>query len=124
MDKIYIGAYILAGIFGAIMIYCTVRQILSKFDHSKWAKDANPSIDAQIVDIKSKLVRYFRNDAKYRTTVKFSDGFIFVTHKTERAEGFVRYSVSVDRSFLEHVILVAAKEAHEKAVSKKLLKSK
>ena len=113
----------LAGVFGLVVLaLCFVQMgkaIWSCFAHTSWDKDANPDPDAIIVDINSQQVKYVKNGAKFKTTVVFSDGFTYVTHKTNRENHFGSYTISVNRK----EIAEAAKLAHAKAVEKKGVKA-
>lgn len=113
----------LAGVFGLVVLaLCFVQMgkaIWSCFAHTSWDKDANPDPDAIIVDINSQQVKYVKNGAKFKTTVVFSDGFTYVTHKTNRENHFGSYTISVNRK----EIAEAAKLAHAKAVEKKDVKA-
>ena len=92
-----------------------IRDIWSKFDHSSWDEKAQPSLNAKIADIKVEKVHYVKNGAKYKTTVLFSDGFRFVTHRTDRDERFFTYSISLNKE----EILRCAMNAHKEAVEKR-----
>ena len=65
-----------------------VRDIWSHFDHCSWDEPSNPFLEATIVDIKVEKVHYVKNGAKFKTTILFSDGFRFVTHRTKRDDNF------------------------------------
>lgn len=114
---------IIAGIFGLFaLVYLGVGfynmglAIYHIADHSKWQENAVPDPGARIIDIKSEKVKYIKNDARFKTTVTFSDGFFFTTHKTDRENHFGSYTISVNKK----VVLEAAIQAHAKAVEKKL----
>ena len=101
----------------AFPIYFLCKDVSSFFNHSGWNAISNPSSDATIIDVKSEEVQYAKNNAKYKTTVTFSDGFYFVTHETNRENSFFSYKITVDK-FLMSRIIDNAKRAHEKAVIK------
>lgn len=113
----------MAGVFGLVVLaLCFVQMgkaIWSCFAHTSWDKDATPDPDAIIVNINSQQVKYVKNGAKFKTTVEFSDGFTYVTHKTHRENHFGSYTISVNRK----EIAEAAKAAHAKAVEKKGVKA-
>lgn len=79
-----------------VLIYLSARDIYWKFDHGKWSENAKPDFSATIIDISSNKVKYAKNEAKYKTTVTFSDGFIFTTTKTKRKNNFfhIRYQLT------------------------------
>ena len=95
------------------------RQILSFFNISYWTSGSTPDPDAQICDVSRKQVKYAKNDAKYKTTVDFTDGFRYVTHATDREQGFLSYRISMSRE-LDSQIRDAAVIRHDKAVRRKL----
>ena len=102
-------------LFAALLIQLC-RAVWSWFDHSGWNENADPSPCAVITEFTPQKVQYTKNNAKFKTTVKFSDGFYFVTHKTERDSGFMTYRISIDRNKITEL----ATQAHQKAVEKKL----
>jgi type III secretory pathway component EscS len=103
---------------GCVVIVLGVA-LWSLFDHSKWAKNSNPSFDARIIDIQTDNVQYVKDGAKYKTTVYFSDGFIFTTHETNREDGIFSYQISIDADLSEQIINNAV-VAHKEAVYKKI----
>ena len=80
-------------------------------------KNSKPDINAKIINIDTQKVQYAKNGTKYKTTVSFSDGFIFITHKTNREDGFFNYQISIDES-LRISIIEKAICLHQKAVEK------
>ncbi len=92
-------------------------------DHGKWYKNSNPDPKAVVSHTYSDPVKYVKNGAKYKTTVEFSDGFYFVTHRTNRNNHFMRYDISVDKELYQEIIRDAV-DAHRLAVEKKLSKNK
>ena len=110
----FLGFIMLAGVLFGIG-----RSIYWLFDHTGWQSDAVPDLNATITDISSKEVKYVKNGAKFKTTVTFSDGFYFITHKTNRDQHFMTYTISVDDS-LKSEIVSRAMEAHNKAATKRL----
>ena len=87
------------------------------FDHKGWNDGAVPDVNATVKDVKSERVKYSRNDAKFKTVVTFSDGFWYMTHKTNRKNGFMKYTISVDQE-LRRQIVEKAIAAHKEAVEK------
>lgn len=58
-----------------------------------------------------------KGEHKYRTIVTFDDGFRYISHKTNRENHFLSYSISVPRS-MNAEILSDAVAAHKKACNK------
>jgi hypothetical protein len=117
---------VFAGIMGLFALYvlgacCVnmVKSIRSMFNQTSWKENSVPDPQAIIVDVNSQQVKYAKNDAKFKTTVIFSDGFVFTTHKTNRVNHFGSYTISVDRKQIAEL----AKAAHAKAVEKKQAKA-
>ena len=107
---------IITSIFMLLFLNVIVLNIWSLFDHSSWSEDAQPSTNAQIVDIQIKKVKYAKNAAKFKTTVIFSDGFRFITHRTKRKQHYMSYEISIDKN----EILMRAISAHEQALEKRM----
>ena len=103
---------------GACCIIMALANLWSLLDHSKWTKHSSPNKDAFIVDVKTELVQYIKNGAKYKTTVYFSDGFVYTTHQTNREDNAFSYRISMDAR-LSKSILNDAVEAHNRAVRRK-----
>ena len=110
MDFIAIIALVFVLIFA-------LRAFYHLFDHTKQEPYTKLDPLAEIVDIQTEKVEYSKNGAKYKTTVFFSDGFQFITHKTNRKEGFFTYQISIDDS-LRKEIIESAIAAHNQAVEK------
>ena len=72
-------------------------------------------ISAKIVDINFEKVQYTKNGMKYKTTVSFSDGFKFITHKTNRKDSFFTYQISIDETLRQDIIEKATR-LHIRAV--------
>ena len=114
MDTIYVVAWIGAIAFIAYYSYRIFKATWNCFDHSKIATNAVLSPDAIITNVQSEKVQYVKNGMKFKTTVSFSDGFTFVTHKTNREDGFLTYQIAINGE----EILENAKKAHERALKK------
>ena len=110
--------YIFAIIYLILVLIQLCRGIYSRFDHSSWNESAQPSQDATITDVTPEKVKYSKNNAKFKTTVTFSDGFRFVTHRTNKVQHLMSYDISIDIN----EITTLAIEAHQKAVEKELKK--
>lgn len=113
-------AFVLVGIGIVIGIILAIYRL---FDHGHWEDSYSPDPNAQIIDVQCKHIYLGnRNRDKIRTTVRFKDGYYFVTYKT-KYEGMgiaglnsFRYRMSID----EEEIITKANKAHEKAVERKL----
>ncbi len=123
METIQIIAWISLIFIGGCIAIIFGAAFLSMFDHKKWSKNSVPSLDATIVDIKTEKIKYLKNGAKYKTTVLFSDGFSFITHKTNREDELFSYTISVGGELLKQIIR-KAEATHEKAVRKKIANQK
>ena len=66
--------------------------------------------DAKITDVNIKSVG-FKRSMKYRTTVVFSDGFKYISHLTERDDGFFTYKIIMTPQ-MKQMIEGEAKAAH------------
>ena len=100
------------------------RQIVTKFDRTKWDRSTpTPDPNAHIVDIKTERVTYVKNKTHYKTTVIFSDNFLFMTHDTDRDDRFFTYTISLSPETTERIIKKATL-AHDKEVAKLLNKTK
>ena len=114
MESMYIISWVLLSIIVAYYAYRIAKAVWNCFDHSKVPKNALLRQDAKIVDVSSEKVQYVKNGAKYKTTVSFSDGFVFITHKTNREDNLFTYQISVDTD----EILESAIKAHDRAIKK------
>lgn len=101
----------------AVFGFSLCRSFYHLFDHCGWKENSNPNARAEILNISSEKVQYVKNGKKYKTTVVFSDGFYFVTHKTNREDYFFTYEISVDEDVMQEIIAKARKK-HEEAVNK------
>ena len=93
------------------------RDLWWHFDHSGWKKGSVPDVNATVLDCSSKKVQYASNHAKFKTTVLFSDGFYFITHKTNRTQHFMTYTISLGPTLRAEIIKIA-EEKHKNAVEK------
>lgn len=119
------GTYIAMGVLlvmaAAILLYAAwsiACAAWSCFDHTRKPRDFAPDANASVVDVKTERVKYLKNGAKFKTTITFSDGFQFITHKTKREDGFFKYQISIDEDLAE-VILRKAFSAHAKVALKR-----
>ena len=106
----------LAVLFIGIYLAIYGREISSFFDHTAWKPLSNPKIDATIVDISTEKVKYIKNGSKFKTTITFSDGFQFITHKANVTSGLLSYTVSIDGDKRKELIEKAI-AAHSQAVN-------
>ena len=110
----------IVAIFFVILLACYAysicRAVYYLFDHSGWEEHTKPNAKAGILKVSSEKVQYVKNGQKYKTTVWFSDGFYFITHKTNREDNFLSYEISVDEDLMEEIITKACKR-HDKAVN-------
>lgn len=110
--------YILMVLFLVFCVYNIVKEISTYKDHGKWEKGATPDPNAKIINTQVEQVKYVKNGAKYKTEITFSDGYHFISHKTNVKTGFGHYTISVDQELAEK-IKEKAIASHEKAVAKK-----
>lgn len=108
----FIGIFI---IMAVLIFFGWVRPIWWMFDHWGWSTCSKPDSNAQPNDFTSERVKYVKNDAKFKTTVTFTDGFYFITHKTSRMDYFMSYTISLPPE-LKAEILNKAIAKHAAAV--------
>ena len=108
---------IIAILIIGVCVFFVCRAFYYLFDHSKWNVNAKPDYNASIINITSEKVECMKNGVKFKTTVCFSDGFVFVTHKTNRKEGIFTYQIGIDQSLRAEIIKNAI-AAHKEAVSR------
>ena len=114
MEPIYVIAWVVLSLFIAYYSYRIGKAIWNCFDHSKVEHNATLRQEAKIVNVHSEKVQYVKNGMKYKTTVTFSDGFEFITHKTNREDNIFTYEISVDTE----QIIENAMKAHGRALKK------
>ena len=118
MDSTYIIPWIIMIVICSYFAWRIGIIIWSLFDHMGWKPNSTPDINAKISNINSSKVIYSKNGMKYKTTVEFSDGFYFTTHKTNREDGFFTYQISIDESLRQQIIEKAIRK-HNKCAKKK-----
>lgn len=101
-------------LFIVFMIISYGQQIYSLFNHHEWRPNSKPDPNACIINISSEKVTYLKNKTKFKTTVLFSDGFVFYTHDTDRTDHFFSYSISVNDAKIRDKAI----DAHRKALLK------
>ena len=88
-----------------------VWTLLRERDREIWAEDAEPSTLARVVEVSAKKLRREGKGACFLMTVRFSDGFTYVTRAVNHRDG-------VDDEFKRKVV-AKANTAHRNAVRKK-----
>ena len=117
-NVILVVSIVILSALAVVFVICLVKHIGTFFDRSVWEKGAIPDPDAKIVNIQSEKVQYLKDSMKFKTVVTFSDGFQFITHKTARENGFLTYTIAIDRK-TQHEITNKAMRMHKKAVTKR-----
>ena len=119
--------YVISGVvlfsFFAYGFFRIGKSIWSEFDHARLGKNCTLKKDAKIVDVDTVRVRYLKNGAKYKTTVRFSDGFTFITHETDREDHVLSYRISIDSELYKQIIDNAI-EMHDAVMEKQQHPSK
>ena len=103
-----------------IIFYNSYKSIYAWSDHCGWEPNSKPDKNAQIRNIASEKVRYGSSSTyvKLKTKITFSDGFYFITHKTDyNHTGLCTYQVYLSDELREKVIGLAI-EQHNLAVDK------
>ena len=114
-----LGILFLLLCFG-IVVYNTYKSVYAWFDHYGWEKNSKPNKNAKIQNMTSTVVRYGSSStkSKLKTTIIFSDGFYFITHKTEYERvDFIVYKLYLSEE-LKKKIIDSAIEKHKLAVDK------
>lgn len=104
-------------LFFGFLGYLIWEAIYWKRDHGKFPKGAVPNPCAQVANVTHERKSFGKNNTKYLTTVTFTDGYQFKTTKTNRADHFFSYEISVDHA-LRAKIVENAMAAHQKALVK------
>ena len=103
-----------------IICYNSYKSIYAWTDHYGWKEDSNPDKNAKIQNITSEKVQYGSSStyAKLKTKITFSDGFYFITHKTDYEHlGAITYRVYLSDELKEKIISSAI-EKHNLSVDK------
>ena len=108
--------------FIAIIVvgFCVVSLCISiyhLFDHTQQPSNTKLDPKATIIDFRSEKVEYSKNGAKFKTTVVFSDGFRYITHRTNRKDGIFTYQIGIDNSLRKEIIEKAISK-HDEAINK------
>ena len=103
--------------------YALIRIVFSWFPYRGWGKNAKPDMQAAVCNVKIKKVFML---PKFRTTVYFSDGYWYCSHKTNVERDMSsffstrqRIVASVDGDTVEYIRYLAQIK-HAKAARKKL----
>ncbi|MBR3333132.1 MAG: hypothetical protein IKG23_02470 [Clostridia bacterium] len=118
------GAYILLVVLLLIMVGVYIFQ---KMHPGDWGTTSDPDADAEIVEIISTFKNRSSLNRYYETEVKFSDGYVYVTRKTNVGSYNPPFSTpwtigtkySIDDA-LQKEIIADAKKAHKQAVEKEI----
>lgn len=108
-------------VFGlGVCFYNSFRSIYAWTDHYGWEDNSSPDKNAKIKNITSEKVLYGSSStyAKLKTKITFSDGFYYITHKTDYNHiGVYTYQVYLSDELREKIIGLAI-EKHDMAVEK------
>lgn len=100
-----------------VVVYNICGDVHSWSDHYGWGKNSTPDKEAKIQNITSERVQFARNEAKFKTTVTFSDGFYFITYKTNRDNSVLTYKIYISDELKNEIINSAIKQ-HISAVDR------
>ncbi len=101
-------------VFVAVWLYMFItRVVFTWFDHSY--NTGALEEDATITNISSEKYQASKNGAKFKTTVQFSDGFTFVTFKTNREDHVMSYKISTDQNEIARLAMAAHEKAYQKS---------
>lgn len=109
------------GIFILVVLVAALAGIIYKevYNSTNHIRCAYPDLlkeDATIVSRNSSVVG-LKGSRCYRTIVRFSDGFEFITHETSREDHLFTYNIALTGKDLDN-ISIAAYAAHEKYLNK------
>lgn len=95
---------------GVLVVLAIVLPFWSKIFYSDnktiTPKKSKLKRDATIVDISKDIVGP-KNDRRFRICVLFSDGYEYVSYKTNRTDGFVSYTISLSEEDKQSIIQCA-----------------
>ena len=106
---------IIASLGFGLLFYNTIMDVYTWFDHYGWSEKSKPDKNAKIQNITSERVQYVKNKAILKTKITFSDGFYFITHKTDRDDKFLIYKIYLSDELRKHIMELAI-EKHDSAV--------
>ena len=98
-----------------ILTYTIYTSIYNSCSHIK----GDPKFlkeDAKIIDIKTKIVGP-KQSSKLRTIVIFNDGFKYISHRTNREDHLLHYTLSITEN-QKKAIISEAKIAHGETLKK------
>lgn len=98
-----------------VVLYNMCKSVYTWSDHYGWEENSSPDKNAKIKNITSKEVQYSRNGAKLKTTITFSDGFYFISYKTDREDKALTYKIYLSNELREKII-GSAIEQHKMSV--------
>lgn len=99
-----------------IVAVITCKDIYDSTSHSVCDNPTLLNEDARIINIDRKVVGT-RGHKRYRTTLFFSDGFKFISHKNDISNRLVSYSISVPNEINKEIINDAFM-AHAKMINR------
>lgn len=99
--------YVIILVFVGLLIYNTYMGIYTCFNHYGWKENSNPYKQATISNITHERVQYTKNRAKIKTKISFSDGFYFITYKTNREYSFLIYKIFISDKLWKKIIDLA-----------------
>ena len=102
---------IVLGVIAAALIGWLCSHMWGARNREFWESNANPSAMARVVEISGRKLRREGKGACFQMTVRFSDGYIYMTQATNNRE-------TVDDAF-KRKITARASAAHRNAVRKK-----
>lgn len=100
-----------------LLIYLAYKSSSAKSNKGVWEHASEADLNAQIIRAETEKVRCSKNDTRYRTAIRFSDGFTYYSYKTKVDPGFFTYKISIDENLAKEIVEDAI-EAHRKAVLK------
>lgn len=113
MGVVVVLAIVVLGL--GIVIYNTCGEVYSCVDHYGWEEISTPDKKATIQNITQEQVQYTRNKAKLKTKISFSDGFYFITYKTDRDYRILTYKIFISDELGKKIINLAI-EKHRLSV--------
>ena len=112
------GSVIVLLLFSALLLS---GEFYTWFNHYGWEENSIPNKKAKIQNITSEKVQHLKNMAKLKTKITFSDGFYFITYKTDRQRDFFIYTIFISDKHKKEIVELAKKK-HMLAVDKFIAK--
>lgn len=110
------GAIVFVILLVAAFVGIIYKEIYDSTNHIRCVYPNLLKEDATIVSRTSSVVG-LKGSRCYRTIVRFSDGFEFITHETSREDHLFTYNIALTGKDLDN-ISIAAYAAHEKYLNK------